>query len=403
MTAALPQINPHLVDTGTPPIPEAQAWLAGYDGRHGPPINLSQAVPGSPPPPELLERLGAAAASADAAKYGPIHGDMALVAAYAAHVGEIYGADIGAPEIAITAGCNEAFFVTALAVANAGEAVLLPAPWYFNHAMTLRMLGIKALPLQCRAEHRFVPDPEEARQVLRDHRRASPDIPVRAIVLVTPNNPTGAVIPPGILAKFAALALETNTWLVLDETYRDFLPAAEPRPHGLFATPEHRQRLIQLYSFSKAYCMPGHRAGAMIAPAAAMAEVTKVLDCIQICAPRAAQAALAWAIPALAAWRRATADQVNRRAELFRAGLMDAPDWQLQSMGAYFAYLAHPYQGRDASCVARTLASGHGILALPGSYFGPGQAASLRFAFANVSDDVASGVGARLCGALPPR
>ena len=188
-------INPHLRDVGSPPIPEAQGWLKRYDGAHGPVIDLSQAAPGYPPPPELLARLGAAAGSADATRYGPIAGDAALREAYAAHASELYGAAVEPGEVAITAGCNLAFAMTAMLLAKAGEAILVPTPWYFNHAMTLGMLGVEARPLPCRAEAGFVPDPADA-DALIDER-------VRAVVLVTPNNPTGAVYPAAVIAAFA--------------------------------------------------------------------------------------------------------------------------------------------------------------------------------------------------------
>ena len=79
--------------------------------------------------------------------------------AYAQHVSTVYGTTIAPGEIAITAGCNQAFFVAMIALAKAGDAVLLPTPWYFNHEMTLHMLGIEARPLPCLAASGFVPDP----------------------------------------------------------------------------------------------------------------------------------------------------------------------------------------------------------------------------------------------------
>lgn len=181
-------INPLVADTGSPPIPEAKAWLARYDGAHGPVVDLSQAVPGHPPPEAFLARLGEAARTAEAARYGAILGDAPLREAYAADVAARYGAPIAADEVAITAGCNLAFVIAAMLVAKAGDAVVLPTPWYFNHAMTLRMLGIEARALPARAEAGFVPDPADAEPLLADGR-------ARALVLVTPNNPTGAVYP----------------------------------------------------------------------------------------------------------------------------------------------------------------------------------------------------------------
>ncbi len=109
-----------------------------------------------------------------------------------------------------------------------------------------------------------------------------------------------------------------------------------------------------------------------------------MLDCLQICAPRTGQAALAWAIPALAAWRAANAEDINRRLAAFRAALAEVPEWGISSIGAYFAYLRHPFPGRRGRDVAERLAAERGVLALPGSYFGETADAHVRVAFANV-------------------
>jgi aspartate/methionine/tyrosine aminotransferase len=388
-------LNPDLCDTATPPIPEAVGWLQAYDGRNGAPINLAQAVPGAPPP-ELLARLAHAAGDASSARYGPIMGDPALVSAYAENVADVYGAAPSPREIAITSGCNEAFFVTVLALAKAGDAILLPAPWYFNHAMTLRMLGIMAVPLPTHAKRGFVPDPLEVEAALQRHKRQYPSVPVRALVLVTPNNPTGAIAPPTVIHALADVAARHQCWLVLDETYRDFRADPAAAPHDLFRHPEARARLIQLYSFSKAFAVPGHRVGALIAPAAAMAEIAKVLDCMQICAPRAAQTALAWAIPALGAWRQATAQAVSKRGAFFAEGMAAASGWRIEAIGAYFAYVRHPWADATSVEVARRLAQTAGVLALPGSYFGPGQDEFLRFAYANTDAAGAAATGSRI-------
>src|SRR4051794_36128354 len=126
------EINPLVADTGTPPIPEAQGWVARYAGAHGPLINMSQAVPGHPPHPDFTARLVEAAGTVDTSRYGPIAGDADLRAAYAAHLAALYGGDIGAGDVAITAGCNMGFVVALMLVAKAGDAIVLPSPWYFN-------------------------------------------------------------------------------------------------------------------------------------------------------------------------------------------------------------------------------------------------------------------------------
>jgi aspartate/methionine/tyrosine aminotransferase len=383
-------INPRFADVGSPPIPEAQGWLRRYDGAHGPVIDLSQAAPGYPPPPEFLERLAAAAGSPDAARYGPIAGDLALREAYAAHVSDLYGAAVDPCEVAITAGCNLAFAMAAMLLAKAGDAVLLPTPWYFNHTMTLGMLGVEPRPLPCRPEAGFVPDPADAARLIDER--------VRAIVLVTPNNPTGAVYPAAVIEAFAELCRRRGVWLVLDETYRDFLPPSLDRAHGVFVGEGWREHVIGLYSFSKAYSIPGHRTGAIMADASAIAELAKILDSLQICPARPAQAVLPWAIPALSQWRGRNRASINERATAFRGAMAGLPGWRVDSIGAYFAYLRHPFSGETAQAVAERLAVERGVLTLPGSYFGPGQDEHLRIAFANVDAIGIAAAAERLAG-----
>jgi aspartate/methionine/tyrosine aminotransferase len=387
MPAALPRPSATIAATDAPPIPAARAWAARYGGGAGPAIDLTQAVPGYPPHPALLERLAAAAGSLAAAGYGPILGDEALREALAADIAATYRAPVSAADVAITAGCNLAFAMTMETIAAPGEAVMLPAPWYFNHRMALSLRGVTAVPLPCRAEDGFVPDPDRAAALLTPA--------VRAIVLVSPNNPTGAVYPPEVIARFAALARDRGLWLVVDETYRDFLPGDAP-PHALFADPAWRGSVVQLYSFSKAYCVPGHRVGAVVAGPGFMGEFAKAVDTLQICAPRPAQAALAWGIPGLQAWRGGNRAVMAGRAAAFRAALDGLAGWRIDALGGYFAYLRLPEGAPDAMAAAERLAAEQGLLVLPGPFFGPGQERHLRLAFANAEEAAIAAVPARL-------
>lgn len=386
MTGFLP--NPLVRDTASPPIPAAQEWARRYEGGWGPMLDLCQAVPGYPPHPDMLAHLAAAAGRRDSARYGAITGDAALREAYAANVSSLYGGEVDPSQVMITAGCNLAFFVTMLAVAKAGDAVLLPTPWYFNYEMTSRMFGVEARALPCEAASGFVPDPERAASLI--------DARVRAIVLVSPNNPTGAIYPPATIAAFQELCAERGIWLVLDETYRDFLPEPGARPHELAARGGWPDNLIQLYSFSKAFCIPGHRLGAIAAPGHFVGEIAKILDCAQICAQRAAQSAVTWGLDALAGWREGNRIEINRRADALRQSLAQCPDWRIDSMGAYFAYLRHPFAHAPGAQIAERLATERGLLCLPGSCFGPDQDRHLRIAFANIEADALRTIPARL-------
>jgi len=382
-----PRVNPLLEGLDAPPIPEARGWVRDYRGEADPLVDLSQAAPGSAPPAALLARLAAEAGTAESARYGDIRGDAALREALSGDLAARGGGTVRPSEIAITAGCNQAFFVAMLAVARAGDAVLLPVPWYFNHQTTCELLGIEPRPLPCDPARGFVPDPAAAEALI--------DARVRAIALVTPNNPTGAIYSPAVIHAVAEQCRRHGAMLVLDETYRDFLPEG-PAPHGLFDDPAWGEVLVHLYSFSKAYCVPGHRVGAIAAGAAFMAEFDKACDTYQICPARPAQSALAWAIPALVAWRAGNRALMASRAAVFRDAVSQLPGWRLDAIGTYFAYLRLPEAAPDALRAAEILAAERGLMTLPGPFFGPGQDRHLRLAFANAAEAVLAEVPGRL-------
>lgn len=384
----LPIINPRIDKLSAPPIPAVQAWAREYDGAHGPLIDLSQAVPGYPPHPDMLRFLGEAASSVAYAGYGPIEGETVLREAYARHVGNLYGAEIKANNVHITSGCNQAFIAAIMCVAQSGDTVLATDPFYFNHQSSLEMLGIRSETMLCRAENGFVPDIEDVRAALHKG--------VRALVLVSPNNPTGAIYPPQLLTQIYAACRDNGTWLLLDETYRDFLSDADQAPHDLFKEVDWPSHLIQLYSFSKSFCIPGHRLGAIVAGADMVANVAKVMDNLQICATRAPQIAVSRAIEPLKSWRDDNRKEIARRAEALRVSMSNVAGWHVEAVGAYFAFVRHPYDGSSSVAVAERLAKTTGIITLPGSFFGESQDAFLRFAFANVDVAGIEATAARL-------
>ncbi|MBT5433133.1 MAG: aminotransferase, partial [Rhodospirillaceae bacterium] len=346
------------------------------------------AVPADPPPEALRAHVAARAGDPATAKYTDIFGLEPLREALAGDIRSIYGGDVAAADTMITAGCNQAFFNTMVALAGEGDHILLPAPWYFNHEMTADMLGVGVVPVPFRPERGGVPDPEDARRLVNER--------TRAIVLVSPNNPTGAVYSSEILEAFLDVARDAGCALVVDETYRDFLNVGE-RPHDLFSHTEWRGTLVHLYSFSKVYCLTGYRVGAVVAGAAMMAALEKVTDCVQICAPHLGQEAARYGIGHLKEWRQGNAVVMAGRAEaLRRAFTRNDLRYELVSAGAYFAYVRHPFAGRSDVEVAQGLAREQGLLALPGSWFGPDQERYLRFAFANLDEAVMPAIVERL-------
>ncbi|MGE0424705.1 MAG: aminotransferase [Reyranellaceae bacterium] len=370
------------------PIATVRALVSGRSfPAERPLIDLTQAAPSYPPPAALTEHLAARLADPALHRYGDILGVPALREAYAAHLAAFHRTTIEPSQVAITAGCNQAFCAAMMALAAAGSSVLLPRPHYFNHAMWLRMLGVRPVPLDFRDGSGAVPDPADAEALI--------DATTRAIVLVSPNNPSGATYPPEVIEAFYALAKRRRIALVLDETYKDFLPEGT-RPHRIFDDPDWPGTLIHLYSFSKVYALPGHRVGALTAGTAAIAEIEKVMDCVAICAPRSGQEAALYGLRHLAGWARERIAAVVARGRAFGDLLASSNRWRLVSLGAYFAYLEHPFAGTAAMDVVRQLAEAQHLLLLPGTTFGEGQERFVRLAYANVADAVIPEVVARL-------
>ncbi|OBZ70797.1 Aspartate aminotransferase [Grifola frondosa] len=198
----------------------------------------------------------------------------------------------------------------------------------------------------------------------------------KAIVLITPNNPTGAVYSPSTIIAFANLARKHNIALIIDETYRDFI--LDGPPHPLFSSSPHpclstdwrwRSTFIHLFSFSKSYCIPGHRLGLICASPAFIPSINTALDNLQICAPRPPQIALAPLLPSLRPFIRDTALSLVHRHTLFKSHL--PPLWRIGSQGGYFAFVQHPFVGVHANDVCRRLAEERGVVCLPAGFFGP--------------------------------
>ena len=379
--------NPLVETLAAPPIPEVQAWKGDYDGHLGPLIDLSQAVPGYPPHPDMLAWLGAAASAPSMAGYGNIEGEPDLRSAYAEWTGRIYDADIRPSNVQVTSGCNQAFMAAMMAVAGPGDTVLLTNPCYFNHETTLAMSGVSVAYVDCHAEDGFLPSPAAVEAMI--------DGRIRALAIVTPNNPTGATYPAGLLQSLFELCRTHGIWMVVDETYRDFLPFDAGAPHRLFATPGWQDTLIGLYSFSKSFCIPGHRVGAVTAGEALITQIAKVMDNLQICAPRPPQAALAKAIPALGDWRRANALEIAARADALTKVMSGAAGWEISALGAYFAFVRHPFTGLGAHAAAHKLAREAGVITIPGSFFGKEMESYLRVAFANADVATIKGLATR--------
>jgi aspartate/methionine/tyrosine aminotransferase len=367
-------VSPLVSHVEAPPIAEAMTWIRPGD-RNRDLLNLCQAVPSYPPADALQDEIARLAQEPSTGLYTHISGISELRESLAKHMSEDYRGDVNASNATITSGCNQAFCAAIMALAQRGDNVVLPAPYYFNHQMWLDMLGVEKRLIPAFAAGRAYPSVSDASVLV--------DANTRAIILCTPNNPTGAIYPPDVIEQFYELARAKDIALIIDETYKDFRSSPEPL-HGLFDKADWRETLVQLYSFSKVFAMTGYRTGSLIAGEQIIRQAEKILDCMAICAPHISQRAALFGLANLNGWKREKQEMMEARREALLAAFKNPHlKYELVSSGAYFAYVKHPFGDEPSKSVAKRLAWEHDVLCLPGSMFGPNQEAYLRFAFAN--------------------
>ena len=371
-------MNEQIVQVHFPPISEVKGWLA-----QAPPglplVDLCQAVPDYPPAPELTEHLTGCLADPLVSKYSPDQGLPDVREAVCARYERRYGARIDPSQLCLTIGASQAFWLAMMVLCRAGDEVILQAPCYFDHPMALAMLGIRPVYAPFSEEAGGLPVPAEIERLITSR--------TRAILLVTPSNPTGVVTPPDTIDRLAHLAARHGIALVLDETYADFIPDGV-RPHDLFTRANWGEQFVQLMSFGKTYALTGYRAGLLAASEEFIHHALKAQDTMAVCQPRITQLAIKYGVEQLDGWVADNRRMMERRHDLFRAAFVAAGNpFHLAASGTFFAWVRHPCPEKSSREVARRLTQEAGLLLLPGEVFGPGLSHYLRLAFGNIREE----------------
>jgi aspartate/methionine/tyrosine aminotransferase len=245
--------------------------------------------------------------------------------------------------------------------------------------MALEMLGIRGVYAPFDEASAGLPAPAVIESLITAR--------TRAILLVTPSNPTGAIIPPTMLAELYDLARHHTIALILDETYNSFIPGGT-RPHDLFTRPEWGDHLVQIASFGKTFALTGYRAGMLAASAEFIHHALKAQDTMVVCQPRITQHAIRFGLDRLDDWVAANCEMMTRRHDLFRAEFLKPGNrFYLAASGAFFAWVRHPWPELTGRQAARRLLDEAAILCLPGEVFGPGLEGYLRLAFGNIREE----------------
>ena len=363
-----------------PPVLEVKNWLSNPDLQPSKPlIDVSQAAPTEPPPEKMLEFMANKILCDNAVNtYGPVLGLDELRESLASKWSRQYQGKVSKENVAVTSGCNQAFCASISSFTSENDEVIIPTPWYFNHHMWLQMAGVKSIPLE--TDTTMNPILEKAEALITDR--------TRAIVLVSPNNPSGAIYSNQLLQKFFDLCKSNQIRLIIDETYKDFHPNAS-QPHTLLENNNWAQVLTVLYSFSKTYRMTGHRIGALLTSKENLIEIEKALDTFTVCPPQLGQYAANWGLNNLEAWAAERRTEILQRAKHFSEKFqpLSAAGWSLRGCGAYFAFVEHPFED-ESNILAPLILRDQGILLMPGTMFYPKHnplgSRSFRIAFANI-------------------
>ena len=376
-----------------PIVPIVGRWIRETPGT----ISLGQGMVAYGPPPEALERARQFGTDPDDHRYGPVEGQPELVEAIERKLASENGIAVRPDSrVAVTAGGNMAFVNAVLAVTDPGDEVILQAPFYFNHEMAVVIAGCRPVVVPTDEGYQLQPD------VIA--RAITPR--TRAVVTVSPNNPTGAVYPEAALRAVNDLCATRGVCHVHDEAYEYFTyeGARHFSPGSIEGAARHT---ISLFSLSKAYGFASWRIGYMVLPEALFDAVNKIQDTNLICPPLVSQAAALGALragPSYAAAHVATLARVREEVHRRLAAVADLCDVP-RTQGAFYCFVRLK-GGVDPVLLAERLVREHRVAVIPGTAFGATDGPYLRVSYGALDGDtVVEGIdrlvrGLRALGSL---
>lgn len=352
-------------------------------------ISLGQGVVHYGPPQEAVDAVRAALTTPVVHGYGDGAGHAPLVAAIAAKLAAENGIDVAqGSRVMVTAGANMAFMHAVLSITSPGDEVILPVPFYFNHEMAIEMAGCRVVRVPTDERYQLRLDAIEA--VITER--------TRAVVTISPNNPSGAVLGEASLRAVNALCRARGLYHVSDEPYEYFTYGARHVSPGSF--PGAADHTISMFSLSKAYGFAGWRIGYVVYPEALASAMMKSQDTILICPTMAAQIGAAAALQVgrgycephvreLASIRDIVLSELSALAPLATVPAADGAFYALLRVNTDLAPLA----------LAERLIREHKVAVIPGTAFGMTDGCYFRVAYGALQKaTVAEGLGRLVTG-----
>lgn len=350
-------------------------------------ISLGQGVVSYNPPPEAIELLPQFLSEPTNNLYKAVEGISPLLNALADKLAAFNKIQINSSNcIVVTAGSNMAFMNAILAITSPGDEIVLNTPYYFNHEMAITMAGCRAVLVETDANYQLIP--EAIAQAITPK--------TRAVVTISPNNPTGVVYPENVLRQVNQICRDRGIYHISDEAYEYFTyDGVKHISPGSF--PDSSEYTISLFSLSKAYGFASWRIGYMVIPQHLLVAVKKVQDTILICPPVVSQYAALGALQAKPEYLQSNIGAIAQVRQLVLQYLQ-----QLQGLctitpadGAFYFFLKVHTQ-MDAFELVKQLIQEHKIAVIPGTTFGMEYGCYLRVAYGALQKDTVQEGMARL-------
>ena len=333
--------------------------------------------------PEYIKRAAERALAEGKVHYTSNFGLMELRQAIADKLKRENHVDYKASEVLVTVGLSEAVFAVLATILEEGDEILVPDPVWLNYINVPNLLGAKAVAYGLTEETGFQMDLEEVKAKITPK--------TRAIVIITPNNPTGGVLSEDVLRELSEIAVQNDLMVISDEVY-ERLVYDGAKHISIASLPGMKERTFTMNGMSKAYAMDGWRLGYVAAPEEYILAMNKFHQHNTTCAPNFVQAAAIAALNEEGEEVNEMVKEYQRRRDHAVKAISEIPGLHCECpKGAFYIFINCKSLNMRSADLAAYLLENAKIALVPGNVFGPGGEGYLRMSFANSYENVVEG------------
>ena len=333
--------------------------------------------------PEYIKRAAEQALAEGKVHYTSNFGLMELRQAIADKLKRENNVDYTASEVLVTVGLSEAVFAVLATILEEGDEILVPDPVWLNYINVPNLLGAKAVTYGLTEETGFQMNLEEVKAKITPK--------TRAIVIITPNNPTGGVLSEDVLKELAEIAVSNDLMVISDEVY-ERLVYDGAKHISIASLPGMKERTFTMNGMSKAYAMDGWRLGYVAAPEEYILAMNKFHQHNTTCAPNFVQVAAIAALNEEGDEVKEMVKEYQRRRDYAVKAINEIPGLHCECpKGAFYIFINCKSLNMKSADLSAYLLEEAKIALVPGDVFGPGGEGYLRMSFANSYDNIVEG------------